>query len=109
MAFCFPAYARGTRRYDSSPDALREAVARALSALGWTAYGNWSGRCFVAEVGYNFWSWGEKISVEIDREGKIRVESRCMLPTQCFDWGKNQCNVDAFLEEVAQKLRGSER
>lgn len=109
MAFGFPAYARGRRRYDSSPDALREAIARALSALGWTAYGNWSGNRFVAEVGVNFWSWGEKINVEIDPNGTIRIESTCRLPTQCFDWGKNQRNVDAFFELVDEKSRQVER
>src|SRR6516225_1107665 len=105
MAFGFPAYARGSRRYDSSPDALREAVARALSALEWTAYGNWSGMRFVAEVGVNYWSWGERISVEIEGEGTVWIESKCRLPTQCIDWGKNQRNVDAFLELVEEKFQ----
>ena len=50
MALLFPASARGRRRYGACLDALREAVARALSALEWTAYGNWSGREFVAEL-----------------------------------------------------------
>lgn len=40
MAFGFPAYARGHWRYDGSLDALRDAVALALSDLAWTAYGN---------------------------------------------------------------------
>jgi hypothetical protein len=105
MTFGFPAYARGSRRYDSSPDDLKEAIARALSALGWTAYGNWPGRRFVAEVGANFRSWRERISVEIRRGGTVRVESTCRLPTQCFDWGKNQRNVDAFLDLVGEKCR----
>jgi hypothetical protein len=59
----------------------------------------------VAEVGVNFWSWGEKVSVEIDRGGTISVESRCRLPTQCFDWGKNQRNIDAFFQLVDEKSR----
>jgi hypothetical protein len=105
MALLFPASARGRRRYGACLDALREAVARALSALEWTAYGNWSGREFVAEVGANFWSWGEFIRVKIDPDGTVRIESKCRLPTQCFDWGKNQRNVDTFFERVDDKAR----
>jgi hypothetical protein len=59
----------------------------------------------VAEVGANLWSWGERISVEIGRGGTVWVESTCRLPTQCFDWGKNQRNVDGFLELVDEKSR----
>jgi hypothetical protein len=55
-------------------------------------------------VGVNFWSWGEQVSVEIDREGTVQIESRCRLPTQCLDWGKNQRNVDAFLKLVEEKV-----
>jgi hypothetical protein len=105
MALGFPAHAQGCRRYDLGPDALKEAVARALNATGWTAYGNWSGQRFVAEVGISFWSWGEKISIEIDPGGAVWIESRCRLPTQCLDWGKNQRNVDAFLALVDEKAR----
>jgi hypothetical protein len=105
MPLTFPASASGSRRYSCSPEALKEAVARALSALGWAAYGNWSGRRFVAEVGVSFWSWGEEIRVRIDTDGTVSVESACRLPTQCFDWGKNQRNVDAFLELVDEKSR----
>lgn len=103
MAFGFPVYARGSRRYDSNPDALRETVARTLSALGWTAYGHWSGSRFVAAVGVSFWSWGEKITVDIDGESTIWVESKCRLPTQCIDWGKNRRNVNAFFELANEK------
>src|SRR5947208_15368755 len=105
MAFGFPAYADGSRRYGLSLDVLREAVARALYELDWTGCGNWSGRVFVADVRVNFWSWGEKITIEIDRDGMVWIESKCSLPTQCFDWGKNQGNVDAFFRTLDEKVR----
>jgi hypothetical protein len=47
--------------------------------------------------------------VEIDVEGIVWVESRCRLPTQCLDWGKNQRNVNAFLDLVDDKGRQIER
>lgn len=104
MAFGFPAYARATRRYGRSREALKEPVARALSALGWTAFGNWSGSHFLAEVGVNLWSWGEKVHVTINADGSVWMESKCRFVTQCFDWGKNQANVDTFFAKVAQFL-----
>ena len=104
MAFGFPAHAHGERHYDSDPDALTEAVARALSALEWLAFGNWNGDEFVAEVGTNVWSWGEKITVAIDADGTVWMKSKCRMVTQCFDWGKNQRNVNAFFAQVARAL-----
>ncbi len=109
MAFGFPAYARGSRQYDFSSNALQEAVARALNALGWTPFGNWSGRRFVAEIGVSVWSWGEKVNVKIDCDGTIWFESKCRLPTQCIDWGKNQRNVKAFFHLVEEKSRHEEK
>jgi hypothetical protein len=82
---------------------LTEAVAAALSTLGWRPHANPSEH-FAAETPANFWSWGENINVGIDSDGTVWVESSCKLPTQCLDWGKNRRNVTAFLGHVSRFL-----
>jgi hypothetical protein len=89
-------------------DRLLEAVARTFHQLGWIAFGDGTGRRFVAEVGVNFWSWGEEVRIEIDGD-TIEIESHCRLVTQCFDWGKNQQNVATFLAMLDETLRRIEQ
>jgi hypothetical protein len=42
-------------------------------------------------------SWGEDISITVTSETSILVRSQCILPTQCFDWGRNKKNVLALV------------
>jgi hypothetical protein len=52
-----------------------------------------------ASVSLGFSSWGEKITVSI--EGSlVTVISKCSLPTQCVDWGKNRQNVMTLLNTL---------
>ena len=52
---------------------------------------------FVADTIYvkskaNLWSWGEKIEIKLIGNS-INITSKCALPTQIFDWGKNKQNI----------------
>jgi hypothetical protein len=49
----------------------------------------------------NIWSWTEKVIVNIDDCGHVRVESKCTLPTQVVDWGKNRRNVEKIFGLIA--------
>jgi hypothetical protein len=48
----------------------------------------------------NIWSWTEEIVVEVQESGSIYMESRCYIPTQVVDWGKNKKNVEKFFGAI---------
>lgn len=99
MAFAFPAYHTQTYTSNatSAEKALEEARA-ALSELKWPVIAE-NDREVLAIVKYNFLSWGEKfrVSVSDDAPYTVMINSKCSLPTQCFDWGKNKTNTAKYL------------
>jgi hypothetical protein len=100
MAFGFPAYY--TERYSAAADKsadLSVAVRAALNALSWSIREEASDQ-IVASTGVNIRSWGEKMFVRFLPDRSISVTSKCALPTQCIDWGKNKANVRKFLDEI---------
>lgn len=107
MTFGFPAHSTDSERFNLRPDDLVEVIRESLHSLGWR-YETPSPNQFVAWNSVNLWSWGEKIFVEISDDGVVRAKSECLLPTQCFDWGKNSRNVKAFLGEVSRVASGRE-
>jgi hypothetical protein len=48
----------------------------------------------------NIWSWTEEIVIEVHESGSIYMESRCYIPTQVVDWGKNRKNVERFFDAL---------
>lgn len=103
MAFGFPAYhteqvSPGAR---SAAD-LRAAVKAALSALSWAIQSESSAR-IEASASINLQSWGEKILIDFLPTGGLTVTSKCVLPTQCFDWGKNRGNIEKLLAALDQR------
>ena len=100
MAFGFPAY--HTESYSPGrlgTGDLRSAAHSALIALGWILREDGDVQMTVS-TGANLRSWGEKVLINFLPDNTISVTSRCMLPTQCFDWGKNKANVTKFLSEL---------
>ena len=75
-------------------DALCALVRDALQSLHWKVTHDADGS-FRARVKVNMWSWGEHVRVTV-RDGVVDVESRCALPTQFIDWGRNARNVAAL-------------
>lgn len=55
----------------------------------------------VARTRLNIWSWTEKVTIKIDPNGKLHIESKCSLPTQIVDWGKNRRNVENLFAQIA--------
>lgn len=48
-------------------------------------------------------SWGEKIAVgftDTSQGTSMHITSRCTFPLQFFDWGKNEKNVDEFIQAM---------
>jgi hypothetical protein len=98
MAFGFPA--SHTERYSpgtATPD-LRRAVRETFIALSWSVREE-TPDGIVASTSADLRSWGEKVFVDFPPDDAISVTSKCALPTQCLDWGKNKANVRKFLAE----------
>ncbi len=107
MAFGFPAY--HTNQYSTGTaksDDLRIAVKETFNTLSWKVKEE-SQDLIIASVSYNFRSWGEKVLINFLPNNSISITSKCVLPTQCFDWGKNKANVAMFMVEFRELMRPS--
>ncbi len=103
MAFGFPA--SHSERYSAgagkSSD-LRVAVRATLNALSWSIREEGSDQ-IISSTSVNIRSWGEKVLISFLRDNSISVTSKCAMPMQCFDWGKNKANVGRFMAEINQQ------
>lgn len=100
MAIEFPARAQEARRYNLHHDQLRHAVAQALQVLGWR-FSEYPYYQFNVAIGLSLSSWGEHVTINIYQDGTISIYSECIMPLQCFDWGKNKKNVFRFFNQLA--------
>ena len=103
MTFGFPAY--HTERYSAGAALadLRSAVRATLNALSWSVRQE-THDGIIGSTNMNIRSWGEKIVITFQPDNSISVTSKCALPTQCFDWGKNKANVMKFIAEFRRRV-----
>ena len=102
MAFGFPAF--HTEHYVArfaNPD-LRRAARETLAALSWSLREE-TYDSIVGSTSINLLSWGEKVFITFLPGNAISVTSKCAMPTQCIDWGKNRSNVVKFLTEFSRR------
>ena len=100
MAFGFPAQYTG--RYtprNNDPAVLHEAVREAFRSLAWPYANETNGR-IVAFIGYSVISWGEEVVVGVQPDNSLLITSKCILPVQFFDYGKNKANVLTFIAQI---------
>lgn len=90
MTFAFPAF-HETRMAGAFDVAAVEA---AMRQLRWSEIRREYGSV-IGKVGFNLWSFGETVTATLAPDHVV-LRSTCMLPTQCFDWGKNRRNVEAL-------------
>src|SRR5438046_2779223 len=104
MAFGFPAYHEERVRYDCSRNDLMDAALEALDDLEWN--GRESDRWRLSgSTGWSFWGgWGETIRIRVEPGPVLFIRSQCLMPTQCFDWGKNARNVRTLLDKLDEVL-----
>jgi hypothetical protein len=102
MSFGFPAYHTESFTATHPNVDLRGAVRETLLALGWKAREE-DASSITAAVGINWRSWGERVAVTFLPDRRLSVTSRCALPTQCLDWGRNETNVLRFLNELRRR------
>lgn len=102
MAFGFPAY--HTERYDAQNDIdLRSVAKETLAQLSWVLRTEGSME-ILASTSLNLRTWGEKVTIKFEDDRSISITSRCALPTQCFDWGKNRANVVKYIAALKQRV-----
>ena len=98
MSFGFPAYHQQTEMFNLNGGSLYSLVKSGFAELGWKVTID-NPSYLEASASLNLASWGEKISVSI--EGMTAtIVSKCLLPTQCVDWGKNKKNVMMLLKTL---------
>lgn len=60
-------------------------------------------------VGWSFWSWGEKFKITITElapsKTKVNVSSESSASFQVYDWNKNNENVKNFFKELKKLLQ----
>ncbi len=99
MAFAFPAF-HSERGATYSPEAdLRQAARETMIALGWSVKQETESQ-LIATTPVNMLSWGETVTLSF-LPTTIEVTSKCSIPTQCVDWGKNKKNVTRFFEDFS--------
>ena len=96
MAIGMPAYHEDRVRYDCSSRDLRDAIDDAIAELRWNGR-EWDDWRWQASTGMKFFSWGEKITIDVERGGWVFVRSEYSFPLAWFDWGHNSSNVSRFL------------
>ncbi|HLW66856.1 MAG TPA: hypothetical protein VKS79_16195 [Gemmataceae bacterium] len=96
----FPPSAEDNRNYDLSARDLLHAIEDTLYDLRWPHFRDDRFRVVANISGQIFISYGEKVTIDIERDGWIRVRSECSFPLQWMDWGKNASNVRRFLNAL---------
>lgn len=99
MAFGFPARHREDIDIVVPGVPALDVAVGACERLGWSVASRTDNE-LEARVGANLLSWGERLIVREVSPGSLSIESRCRLPTQCLDWGKNKKNVVEYLREL---------
>ncbi len=103
MAFGFPAYHTEHYSPSASTTDIQNAVRQTLSMLNWPIREERS-ESIIASTSMNLRSWGEKVLINVLKDNSISVTSKCALPTQCLDWGKNKANVTKFMAEIRRHV-----
>lgn len=102
MSFGFPAFHTENFSVAGRED-LPRLCADVAVRMRWTVKVQQRDRV-VFSTKVNLFSWGERVTVEYLPGSTLRVTSRCAMPTQCLDWGRNQRNVQAFLAALQMAL-----
>lgn len=95
MTFAFPAYHTENVVFGQSDITVRQAIIETFERLKWRYTGETDNK-ISAKAKVNFASWGERIEIVFVSGSEFEITSKCVFPTQCFDWGKNRKNVAAF-------------
>lgn len=100
MSFGFPAHCNTQLSLPAAKhDDVHARVQHALASLRWRIKQDDPAR-IVAAAGVSLWSWGETVSIDVLPDHTLAITSKCVLPTQCLDWGKNRRNVEQLVAKL---------
>jgi hypothetical protein len=102
--FGFPPSATAEVRFPehSRADIIRVAE-RILDDLGWHIHYVDEDRISV-RTATGIWIFGDQMTVDVSPRGTVNVHSRCIWPTAIIDFGRNDQNVERFVERLERKL-----
>ena len=103
-----PPYAEDSVQYSRSRDVLLDAIEDVLNDLGWS-YGYTGKAELCVSFAITFGSWGERMTIAVHKDGTIDVRSASVFPLQWIDWGKNQQNIEQFLQRLENVLNPRRR
>ena len=84
-----------TIRHLFTREEIEEAVKAALLLLG-GCY-EISPRVYRSDIGMTYWSWGERVTVDVSAEGIMKIASESTFSPTLIDYGKNKENVSKVL------------
>ena len=94
-----------SRSFDSDELAIISAIESALNEMGARDIQFANDRSRVsARIGFNLRSCGENLSVSVNTPGMVQITSKCVLPTQIIDWGKNKKNCNMFMKALSARM-----
>lgn len=94
-----------TRSFAAERRDIEEALLTVLDSLGLKWVGELSETDIMTiRVPINDCSWGEKIEAQLVGSSTLRISSRCILPLQLYDWGKNRKNVLTIVSGIEAEL-----
>ena len=98
MSFGLPAYHVENIQYKSefSTEKIIDFIKNTIQTRSFILENN-TDRIVYAKTQISGGSWGEKIIIKINEDNSLNIQSKCSFPMQCFDWGKNKENVNAFI------------
>ena len=103
MAFGFPASHTEEFPLDHATAELRAVVRNSFATLNWKLKEEADGS-ITATTRPSMRSWGEQVTVDIVSPNSLSVTSKCRMPMQVFDSGKNAANVYKFIWEVKSQI-----
>jgi hypothetical protein len=102
--FGFPPSATAKARFpEHAPEDIIRVAERILYDLGWHINAVDEDRISV-RTGTGIWFFGDEMTVDVSPRGNVTIHSRCIWPTQIIDFGRNDQNVERFLERLEYKL-----
>ena len=76
---------------------------RILDDLGWHINFVEDDRIQV-RTGRGIWFFGDRMTVDVSDRGTVQVFSQCIWPTQIIDFGRNDRNIECFLDRLERRL-----
>ncbi len=102
MSFGFPASYETIMSEIPAGTDIPRSLGSALARIGWKPTPITNG--FRASTSLSMGSLGEKIIVDILPNKTLRIRSKSAFFLQCFDFGKNQRNVQKLIQELPRHI-----